>query len=99
LSKVQEGREQLDNIMANRSYTYEGVYASNASPYQRRQTSELKLDNIGETIKGIFNTAKDKTKETMDVKFEFVPNNYGTMKELGRYMSGQSLAGYDDYGW
>lgn len=99
LSKIQEGREQLDNIMANRSYTYEGVYASNASPYQRRQTSELKLDNIGETIKGIFNAAKDKTKETMDVKFEFVPNNYGTMKELGRYMSGQSLAGYDDYGW
>ena len=99
LSKIQEGREQLDNIMANRSYTYEGVYASNASPYQRRQTSELKLDNIGETIKGIFNAAKDKTKESMDVKLEFVPNNYGTMKELGRYMNGQSLAGYDDYGW
>ena len=99
LSKIQEGKEQLDNIMANRSYRYEGVYASNASPYQRRQTSELKLDNIGETIKGIFNAAKDKTKESMDVKLEFVPNNYGTMKELGRYMNGQSLAGYDDYGW
>lgn len=101
LSKIQEGKARIDELMSNRTYNYDGVYASNASPWQRRQNTSFKLDGIGDTVKGIFENAKSKlnSDNTTNVLVEFVPNDYGFMKEIGRYSSAQSLAGYDDFGY
>ena len=97
LTQIKAGKAELNDIMANRSaYQYEGVFAANNSPYDKRTQSQMNTNALRgslDSLKTEFGNMMKNNKTTLDLNFS--SDAYGQLQILNQEDFIMSGAGWN----
>ena len=97
LTQIKAGKAELNDIMANRSaYQYEGVFAANNSPYDKRTQTQMNTNALKgslDSLKTEFGNMMKSNKTTLDLNFS--SDAYGQLQVLNQEDFIMSGAGWN----